>query len=379
MVEKILPHAFVIESRSDSPMEKQKVGNGSFDADLVFRSCSYVDAEGWLIASVANLTFVNGVMNISYGDAPEYNKNFTFDLLHRVNCIEETEKSLFRIMASRKEWDTDPRDREINLSISAISRAFHSDSDYLGIKKIRTPEKNLECFFHNRTRVSFTTEITLRMSLTIYCHKRSRSDIQFYTIFLSFKRLVTKNLTFVYSNEADDFVHVEKRPIPVILEFWARLDVKGEVPMGFLDAKFIMERELNGAQLNIRRACLSPASCYEYFGAVSYSKAENTSVIVAGDSMVERTVLDKQTVIIGATELVLIIVFWLFMKIWFVLYAQDVQAPNTVDGLSETWSRSIFEKSECPQTPSVTLKLRRRNVGGIEMCTYEPETAKHSA
>ncbi|KAI0557531.1 hypothetical protein FGB62_292g017 [Gracilaria domingensis] len=121
----------------------------------------------------------------------------------------------------------------------------------------------------------------------------------------------------------------------------------------------------------------SPSSLVALHGSIRrlmYTRMNNLTVSVPGDEVSERTVVDEMTIIIGVVEVAAIVVLGLVIELFFKYRWKHIQSPNTVDGLSECWARSIAgaEQSEGNGEKVIILRLRKTNSDGIERVLLEP-------
>ncbi|KAI0558665.1 hypothetical protein FGB62_195g01 [Gracilaria domingensis] len=394
MVTRSLPNAFVITSKVELPFNEQVLlQNETSDFSNVLNTCSFIDEEGWLVARLANVTYVPGEISIDFRTFPQFEEDFSLDdfgnepdydsgyspgdetefetsthtitsnLLYEVFCIDGTEETLFRVIEAENIRETDPYSRDPNITLHLSPEIVDSFSvvNHLKIDAIVSDGEGIDCFIP-----VLTTWFQSGKTLTISCHKKLGKRIFFYTTSAHVDVFREQNSSIVTPAEA--LVNIVPESFTVMLQFVAAIEFKEQI---MLDAEFLMKQE--DPVIEELDSSLSGVSrLYHALGIYLYTKTENESVTMAGESVHERTILDRHVIIIGGIELSVIILFELVVRLCFFCCAHEIQKPNTVEGLSESWSRAITPATTSVKNSRVRLKLRKRTVRGVERYVYEP-------
>ncbi|KAI0559438.1 hypothetical protein FGB62_151g02 [Gracilaria domingensis] len=370
LVTKRVQNAFVSEPVLDW-LNYSTHANGSiydlrYQAELVFDRCSFTDEDGWVTASVGNVTYSS--------------RN---DLLF-INCIDGTAKQIYRTKGELPgEADLDfwlhgklkPGDLRGKLSFSFVEgplvvlQPSFEDDFYLPDETAYEPKSvnvsvanasGFECFLP-----SFDT--SFGFAFQFICHNISGNVIDYYYIFKDVIEVSSSQRENSSRGENSSVYDVSIGPFDVVLQKLATLEFRERV---LVTAEHVVNRGIGFTLAG------SLEGLFSAFRSVLYTRTNNLTVIVPGEEVSQRTIVDEVIIIAGAIEVGAIVVFGLAIQLCFKYRWGHVQSPNTVDGLSQCWARSIAcgERSGATGEKVINLRLRRTAADGDGPALFEPVT-----
>ncbi|KAI0560142.1 hypothetical protein FGB62_124g025 [Gracilaria domingensis] len=349
------PHAFVLDSkREDVASYENKFGISIEDLNeqskKVYRRCTKVDADGWLVASLGNLTVQEN------GD--------------QVECIPNTQRKVFRSIGNMEalqnysnyereivmkfSWLSGPREALPNNLVSQFDRdpcklVDNDDVFFLITNWTLVGSSGLECFpidrygidcmiwpqFVCQNLAGSVSEYWISEQSGIKEVVRSEAVNELLT-----SKTGTQNATMYYMEtlefEDDGVISAAHFANPGVYTRWF-CDVCGDHPFLFVRKSFYSALEI-----------------------ILYTRIDNATLRVPGTQF-GRTVISDHVVILGVLEVVIVLLFGICMWLYLWTRRAKVQKPNTLNGLSEVWSVS----NECSEYDGrrerrrITLGMRK--------------------
>ncbi|KAI0558241.1 hypothetical protein FGB62_225g09 [Gracilaria domingensis] len=337
-------------------------------AQLVFDRCSFTDQDGWVTASVGNVTYSS--------------RN---DLL-LINCIDGTDKQIYRTKGELPgEADLDfllhgelrPGDLRGKLSFSfvegprvVLQPSFESDF-YLPNETAYEPKSvnvsvanasGFECFlpsFYRSNGIDFQFN----------CHNISGNVIDYYSVVKDVNDVSSSQRENSSKGENSSVYDVSIGPLDVVLQKLGTLEFRERV---LVTAEHVVDSDFGSGSLLPRTL----EGLFTAIRTVLYTRTDNLTVILPGEEVSQRTIVDEVIIIVGAIEVGAIVVFGLAIQLCFKYRWGHVQSPNTVDGLSQCWARSIAcgERSGATGEKVINLRLRKTTADGDGRALLEPVT-----
>ncbi|KAI0556804.1 hypothetical protein FGB62_399g01 [Gracilaria domingensis] len=369
LVTKRVQNAFVSEPVLDwlnySTQRNSSIYDLRDQAELVFDRCSFTDEDGWVTASVGNVTYSS--------------RN---DLLF-INCIDGTDKQIYRTKGELPDKaDLDfwlhgklrPGDLRGKLSFSfvegplvVLQPSFENDF-YLRNETAYEPKSvnvsvanasGFECFLPSFEPVEIDFEFL--------CQHISGNVIDYYYVVKDFNEVSSSQREYSPRGENSSVYDVTIGPLDVVLQKLGTLEFREQV---LVTAEHVVNIGIGfgfGSTLD---------GLFTDLRSVLYTRTDNLTVIVPGEEVSQRTIVDEVIIIVGAIEVGAIVVFGLAIQLCFMYRWGHVQSPNTVDGLSQCWARSIAcgQRSGATGEKVISLRLRKSAAEGDGPALLEPVT-----
>ncbi|KAI0557595.1 hypothetical protein FGB62_285g01 [Gracilaria domingensis] len=334
---------------------------------MVYDRCTRVDADGWRIATLANVSFLeNG--------------------RQRVECIPGTEKKAFRTIGNKdalRNYSKHENDVVMTISwVEGAAEAFPTDSflrnrDYSGSGYMVTSleldhDRDLECF----PQISLETNELFPDSLylpSFLCQKVNGTLVQY---FFGLPATLATTLTTI-SEEKINLLTKKNGTVAVTMRYIETLQFEKDM---VINAGQIANSEPRASEWDSygeycdscsgHRGVSVRQHLHSLLGRLLYTRADNVTLEVPS-AQFDVTVIPNKLLIIGTVEVGGVLLFGLFMYV--LLEWCDLQMPNTLNGLSEVWavSNDSSEHSGRRKRRFVTLR-RRKPVGDEQHTILEP-------
>lgn len=304
------------------------------NSTMVFYRCARFDSEGWLVASIANVTLLDGKIN-------------------SIKCILQSERRIFR--------KTPLPGTETNIYFQTFnySTALYVDRDDLPVyfshifiyqRNAKNRTKEIECFAGG----SFVFSLTPRSSSSSV-----RGTLSFRSLYCQEKMDKYVSFFWMYGCDVEGISESDAKK----LNNWQDMEI-GQTRMTSISGHFNCEKLLIATvqfkdgilftPLNIMIAWETDLFHFErdpYIQFIHetatflYTKAENHSLKLEGDKF-DKTEISNRILIIGGIEIFAITLFTILMVYVSSCTSMVSQKPNTLNGLSKIWVTSeAVEKS----------------------------------
>ncbi|PXF41736.1 hypothetical protein BWQ96_08525 [Gracilariopsis chorda] len=338
----------------------------------VFHRCAARDDDGWVIAKIANVTLVGKDR----------------DLIH---CVKGTEQAVYRtvektphfvessvVVNDQSKEKTFVYQPNLTLEVWRDEGPFKrfspwpsvEDDDpnrqYLQVKNVTVLDtKDFQCFFwrapvaegHAFDREDRIYEYVLD---SFVCQNVTGNFVDFY--FTSVQDLANESNTRILEQGGN---LVSKQSIvSTTFEFIGSLEYKNEII-------------INAGHLSRHQFRFPPTTRFQFLlmiRAILYSRASNVTVEVPGDEKTRSVELDVVVIVVGAMEVIVVLVLGLTLAVISRYKWDDMQRANTVEGLSHIWamtqSRTWWDLSSKKNGP-ISLRLKRYICDGKERFMYD--------
>lgn len=311
------------------------------DSSIAFYRCSTFDEEGWLVASIAKATLHNGQIG-------------------SISCIPKSETRIYKKISISEKIS--------NISFETISciNVFSGTQEDVSIQSTahlfltqrgdKNKKNEAECFLP----FSFRSE-NVPLEIHVYgltCQKSENDYISFFRILKCIS---------VGSSKIDSQAKKYWELLTDCNQKKVSMEAKIECQVHSIAAvKFMNGISITAMHLYVSTHFSSlyrESNLYIAFirttAKVLYTRAENYSVELEGDSF-DNTAISDRILIIGAVETSVILVFTTVM--WYISSCTNLVCykPNTLNGLSKIWASSEaveVSNSEGQNFKGILLKM----------------------
>lgn len=285
------------------------------NSTLVFSRCSRFDEEGWLVASIANVTLLNSEID-------------------SIRCLPQAERKIFQLKSNLN--------RETRISFQTLKYTSTKQKDKTkythmffsdGISSKRT--RKVECFYYSFPKLlSSSSNGKLKLGFrNSVCQETVNNSVSFFYMHGCEAVDVSKS-EYEEIHNATKLGSDEKRKISVHANFTCKESI---ATVEFKYNISITAMHLHTSFIELEQEEDLFSIFIQGTAKILYNKAENYSIEFQGDSY-DMTDIPDQVLIIGGTEISVIIL--LSMLMWYVVLCtnQVRQKPNTLNGLSKIWA-----------------------------------------
>ncbi|KAI0558233.1 hypothetical protein FGB62_225g010 [Gracilaria domingensis] len=326
------------------------------EAVIVYDQCTKMDGNGWLTATVANVTAPSG----SRG---------------KVQCIEDTRKPLYRSLPNVEAIENPSKyEHVIGLGITWIEgprREFPNDLSGYDIPQNATVFRiqnlsmlNAQGFNCVNNKILHEPSRSPVESVSPICEKVSGNVTEFYG---------TKDINFTSTPQQIGTAGNESSLIRT-------MNATMELRTFYVERLQFKDTRLTAEQLMKASFALpSPrnlALFYYVLRSFWYTRASNVTVEVNGAES-RRTEIGNFFIALGLTEVVFVLLFGLTMLIYTRLRRKEIEMPNTLNGLAEIWAQSNASCTQKVGRRRITVLLRlRKDLEGKKASFLEPAAPK---
>lgn len=325
-----LQHAFV--PRSSFGKKKFDNSSYSFGSELASVFCTYVDKNNWLVARIASSSMRT--------NSREF-ENF--------QCMHSTEKRMFRVsILGEQQDDTWNVTEDFNITGIAPNDIVGEIPDFFGTTKIR----NWDAINKDFRVVCLHGTIEVN-KLAVTCHHIAELTIHFFVILATVfyknnehgQNITTAGNVFYPGEEFRISIPPSALRFKFISSPGISLEFHDEV---LFDSRFFKHQIQDGLQDYLKISYVDKnqekqARNIEFLQVLSqhllYSYDQNIIVTSSTQNVKNFTIVNKETILVGAVEVVCILIFAIVMT---VLFNHKIRTcpPNTFKGLSQAWVRS---------------------------------------
>ncbi|KAI0556803.1 hypothetical protein FGB62_399g00 [Gracilaria domingensis] len=348
-VSRIVENAYVVIKTHESP---EYSSTSEAEAVIVYGQCTKMDGNGWLTATVANVT------------RPSRSRE-------KVQCIEDTRKPLYRSLPNVEAIENPSRyEHVIGLGITWIEgprREFPNDLSGYDIPQNATVFRiqnltmlNAQGFNCVNDKILYEPLYRPLESVSPICEKVSGNVTEFYG---------TKDVNFTSTPQQIGTAGNESSLIRT-------MNATIELRTFYVERLQFKDTRLTAEQLMKATYGLpSPrnlALFYYVLRSFLYKRARNVTVEVNGDES-RRTEIENLVIVLGLIEVVFVLLSGLTMLIYTRLRRKEIETPNTLNGLAEIWAQSNASSAQKVGRRRITVLLRlRKDLEGKKASFLEP-------
>ncbi|KAI0562875.1 hypothetical protein FGB62_50g213 [Gracilaria domingensis] len=301
----------------------------------MFSRCASLDDQGWLLARVINITFES-------------------EDRRKIRCVKDTERPVYRnlerfppfvtlVTTNTSGFAKDIPVYQPNFTVKvdidegpleAFTWWSGPDVDpqtqYAQVKNVTVVDTDdMRCFFWRaplHVEANILGHVSNRKLTAFVCQNETGNVVDYYGV--SAKDLPRSNVRILSGNESRTGIVSSQYTVSTEFRFVGSLEFKDE-------------KRIHGGHFirRLRAPSISSQSTFQsILRQMLYERASNVTIRVPGDAESSSVQLDGVVVIVGSMEILSVVAFALFLKLYLKHKRIDVQKVNTVNGLSQCWA-----------------------------------------